>query len=149
MVHFTDHDKRVKIKFDEYLRLHRSLSNLTPFRVYENMSAGTPLTSNPDFPDEFYEDVKKAEEKFDRTHKERINSVNTEYDRIISSLPENYTRKDFALKAQKAKIEGFVGKEAMSAIMMKENGQEDRLKNMIWEKMRPAGNLGFTSFFSR
>lgn len=149
VVHFTDHDKRVKIKFEEYLRLHRSLSNLTPLRVYENMRAGEKLSDNPDFPDEFYEDVEKTEKKFEETHQNNLNDVQSAHDEVKASLPENYSRKEFAMAAQKVERSSFQGRKLFSLLMLKENSQDERLDDAIWDQMKPAGNLGFTSFFNR
>lgn len=148
VVHFVDHDKRVKMKFSEYLSLHRAVSDMSPLRVYEQMRAGTPLSQNPDFPDEFFDDVKKAETKLNNQYQAQYDLITKEHKRIRSSLPEGYTVKDFAIAAKESKMEGISGK-PLSFLMSKEKEQEDRLKDSIWDAIKPKGNLSFTSFLSK
>jgi len=53
---------RVKMKFAEYVRLHRILTNVSNVVIWENMSSGKPLDEMLEMvPDEFYNYVRSVE----------------------------------------------------------------------------------------
>lgn len=56
VVRFAD-GSRLKVKGDEYLRLHALLSNVTPLAIWERMAAGDDLDAmRRDLPEEFWSD---------------------------------------------------------------------------------------------
>lgn len=147
VVHFLDHDKRVKLKFAEYLEMHKSVTNLTPLRVYEGIVSGNRLSAYPDFPDEFYNDVKEAEKRIDTRCEREFAAVKSIHADVVKNLPEGYSRKDFALALREH--EGAREQSRFSQVMSVENGAEDRAKKSILDNIRPHGAWGFTSFFGQ
>lgn len=62
VIHFTESNLRVKVKGDEYKRVHRMLSRLSEKRVIENLNdvcTGGINTINAGLPDEFYPDIRQ------------------------------------------------------------------------------------------
>jgi len=74
---------RLKIKGDEYLRLHRIISNLTPLNVWSNMKNGK-LTADfkKEIPEELLPDVEAIESKLFKGHI-------TVRDEIIAEIRDN------------------------------------------------------------
>ena len=63
VLHFTDSDMRVKIKHEEYVRLHRIVTGVTARTVWEILSKGESLNEVLErVPDEFYAWVKQTED---------------------------------------------------------------------------------------
>jgi len=66
VVHFPATGLRFKLKFDEYVRLHRILTGINAKRIWEILSAGNSLDEILDrVPDEFYAWVKKTQERLE------------------------------------------------------------------------------------
>ena len=60
VLYWPEHDFRVKVKFEEYVRLHKIMTEYSMKRLWEHVSAGGELKSMiQGVPDEFYEQVKK------------------------------------------------------------------------------------------
>lgn len=60
VLYWPEHDFRVKVKFEEYVRLHKIMTEYSMRRLWEHVSAGGELKSMiQGVPDEFYEQVKK------------------------------------------------------------------------------------------
>jgi RNA ligase len=63
-------DLRLKVKFEEYLRIHRIVTNVSNLSIWEALKTGVDLKEMMErVPDEFYDWVKKTvanfEDKFD------------------------------------------------------------------------------------
>ena len=61
---FTNGD-RIKIKGDEYIRLHKIVSNISNLSIWESLKEGIPLEDIiKDIPDEFYSKIDECIEGF-------------------------------------------------------------------------------------
>lgn len=85
---------RVKIKFEEYLRLHRIVTQVSTKTIWEHLSQNKPTEELLErVPDEFYDWVKQTE-----------NQLTTQYNNILQEATLNYkelpTRKETALYFQ-------------------------------------------------
>lgn len=142
VVHFVDADKRVKLKFADYLRLHRIIFGVTPLRIWELLSNDVSVEHwVKDVPDEFADDVMRVSAEMEATVAGLIKDVNAEHARIVSLLDADYSRKDIAIMA-KAEVNndlfpdkafGFTG------IMALEAGRPDMLTKKAWSVIRPHG----------
>jgi T4 RnlA family RNA ligase len=62
---------RVKVKFEEYLRIHRIITNVSSKTIWENLKNGLPFNEILEkVPDEFYTWVNKTIQNFDIAYKE-------------------------------------------------------------------------------
>ncbi len=91
---------RCKVKFDEYMRLHRILTGINEKDIWEALKLGKGVHALVDkVPDEFYVWIKKTEAKltakFDEINKEVLDFVNDTKSRNFVS------RKDLAIHIQK------------------------------------------------
>lgn len=134
VIRFIDSDKRVKIKGEEYLRLHRLITNVTPRRVWEVMSAGQSLDDwlSSGVPEEFEDWVLKTQAEIQAQYDDVFARAQASYQEVLAGLPEGYTQKDFALRVQQV-----VQKDDQGLIFSIHTGRADRLAETIWKRVRP------------
>ena len=97
VIHYHDSDTRFKVKFDEYVRIHRLVTDVSVKRVWEMLSSGSSLESwLHSVPDEFYnfvtESINHLSDSFARLEQE-LDSLFTD---ITSSLDSGFSRAEFA-----------------------------------------------------
>jgi RNA ligase len=89
----------MKIKGEEYKRLHRILTNISNRNIWEYLKDGKPLDELIDkVPDEFYDWVKETKENFENEFQKIKEEYESLYNSILNSN-EIFSRKDFAGKA--------------------------------------------------
>jgi RNA ligase len=97
VVRFSNGD-RIKIKGEEYLRLHKVMTNLSTTAVWEVLSNGVNLDDLlKDVPDEFYGKVKE----YEKSLIVQFNRFEEEYQNHFDSIKGLGTRKFFAQTALK------------------------------------------------
>lgn len=100
VVYFPDTGGRVKIKQEDYVRLHRIVTGLSARTVWRHMVDGGTLDGlvGP-LPDEFHGWVVDVWSdiwwQVEGRHSEAVKA----YETLVGSLPDGWTRKDFAMKA--------------------------------------------------
>lgn len=122
VVRFSNGD-RVKIKFADYVRLHRVCTDLSTTRVYEALVAGSIDRWIEDIPDEFYKRIKSY-----------ANELQAKYDKIEKDAKSIYwaieniaSRKKFAEQAKSTKY---------SSLLFSMRDGEDYSKK-IWKLVEP------------
>jgi RNA ligase len=76
VLRFQPGNFRMKIKFEEYVRLHKIMTNLSTTAVWEVLSNGGSMDELlKDVPDEFYNKIKEYEEKL----RFQFNLIDTDY----------------------------------------------------------------------
>lgn len=105
VVHFPGLDLRVKIKFDEYVRLHRILTNVSTLSVWDALANGQGIESWLDHvPDEFYDWVHRQVHLLETAFEGAKKATQDEFEWIKKRVrrPEwdKDARKEFALLAQ-------------------------------------------------
>jgi RNA ligase len=113
---------RLKIKFAEYLRLHRIITGVSNLTIWEHLSEGRSFEELLDkVPDEFYAWVKKT-----------IDDLMTQYNTILSDSTQSFkqldTRKDTAVYFQTQKHPSIL-------FAMLDGKPFDKI---IWKLLRPA-----------
>lgn len=90
---------RVKVKFEEYVRLHRIITNISSTDIWEMLAANKPLDEILEkVPDEFFDWVRETEAKL----RSEFETLENEYKwiyKVISRSPSAETRKGFAERA--------------------------------------------------
>ena len=101
VIHFFDTDERIKIKQDDYVALHKIISGLNERVVWEHISNGNELeTLLVGLPDEFHVWVREVAGRLKATVEASAREVESAYSAILATLPEGYTKKDFAMVAK-------------------------------------------------
>jgi hypothetical protein len=127
---------RMKIKGDEYKRLHKILTNFSSKDIWELMKEGKPLDEFLDrVPDEFYKWVKQQVSSFEygkyriREHCGKIHDY-FRYGKYGDVYPEP-TKKDFALHLEKCNTESYY-KPILFAMW-----DRKPYEHIIWRIMKP------------
>lgn len=98
---------RIKVKFDEYVRLHKIITNVSNKTIWETLKNGNGIDQIiENVPDEFYlwvqKTIKELKNKYTQIELEGLRNFKD----IIFELSDNnldrklYTKKEFALKAK-------------------------------------------------
>ena len=92
---------RVKIKFDEYVYLHRIITNVTSYDIYDAIrrEGGVPEELLERVPDEFYAWVRMYEKKLFTKYAEVAEMAFHSYDAVIRNLPPDFSRHQFIRQA--------------------------------------------------
>src|SRR5262249_54439112 len=91
---FPAADVRVKIKYDEYVRLHRIVTGLNGRAVWERLVAGEDAYA--DVPDEFHAWVSDVVTTLTADVEAKVAEVESAYTGIIAALPAGFERREFA-----------------------------------------------------
>lgn len=134
VVHFLEADLRIKIKHDEYVRLHRILTGVSERRVWEALSAGDDIRGWLEaVPDEFYTFVSNCRDQLLADHAQLSQEVKLRYDNLLSDLPEGWTRKEFAAAVVSDPWE------LSRAMFLVLDGRS--FDHLIWAHLRPEVHL--------
>jgi hypothetical protein len=114
---------RMKIKFEEYVRLHKIMTNLSTTSVWEVLSYGGSMDELlKDVPDEFYGKIKNYENEL----LNKFNKIKHRYDWFFSLMP-NGDRKNFAFSAKET--------EHPSILFSMLDGKD--VSHIIWKILKP------------
>jgi len=124
---------RLKIKGDDYSRVHKVKSNVTPLGVWEIMMGEMPLEEVlSGLPDEFYDEAFGLSRIFDCQVENVYRMATLAYVDLTSKFT---TRKDIAIngKLKYPDLMGYVFK-------MLDNVSDKELRQIILKGLRPTGN---------
>lgn len=132
VVHLLDSDERVKLKQEDYIALHRIVTGLSERVVWEHLRAGNALVDLlAPLPDEFHEWTGEVAARLLATVERNAAEVERAYSTILASLPEGYSRKDFALQAAQFPVR--------AALFKRHDGKNYR--SILWDEVRPEAFL--------
>lgn len=101
VVYFVEKGTRVKIKQDDYVALHKIVTGLTERRVWEIYGEGKSLQDMLEIvPDEWHTWLAETYNKINSEFLAIVYSAHREFQEVMSDLPLDYARKDFAFKAK-------------------------------------------------
>lgn len=130
VVYFEKSGERLKIKQDDYIALHKFVSNLSPKTTWENLSSGKTIEDILSItPDEFHAEVRDWAERIILHYEDVIMKVEADYEELMWSLPDSYTRKDFAMAVK--------GNKYQSLLFMLLDQQTDRMLVSAWKLVQP------------
>jgi RNA ligase len=135
VVLFKDTGQRVKIKQDDYIRLHKLVTGLNERAVWEHMAAGLSFEALIEgIPDEFHEWVTNVWDAFWDSFDGISGEAMYRYMRILASL--NGNTDDRKLFAAQAVQQG----ELTPLMFLLYDGSESRFNEAIWKRLRPVGD---------
>lgn len=92
--------ERLKIKQEDYVRLHRIVTGLTARTVWEYLLTGAPLAELVEpLPDEFHDWVHATASGIVEAVEAEQDRLRAVFEQTIASLSDGFSRKDFALLA--------------------------------------------------
>lgn len=135
VLHFPETDQRVKIKFEEYVRLHRILTGVNARHIWERLAAGKPLDDLLELvPDEFYQWVRDTETEL----RDEFAIVRELHLERFEYLRGSKDRKTFAARA-KSTSDGYI----LPILFRLYDGRP--FDDLIWRSIRPASDHPFRS----
>jgi RNA ligase len=109
VVHIPATGERVKLKYEEYLRLHKIVTGLTSRTIWEALVAGQSVASICEpLPDEFHAWAQEVAAGLQAEVDGILQRAETAFQAIVGGLGERYSRKDFALVAAKHDLRGYL-----------------------------------------
>ena len=130
VLRFHPSNTRVKIKFADYVKLHRVLTNCSSYDIWENLKEFDKLPEEmlQDVPDEFYDWVHGVEWKLRKSfnHIEHLHMAH-----LSSIIRYGLDRKEFALRVQELDDANH------GLIFAMYNNKQDKVKQLIWKMIKP------------
>jgi RNA ligase len=118
---------RCKVKGDEYIRLHKIMTQLSTTSIWETLSSGDHMESLlSNVPDEFYDKIKSYE-----------NVLKTEYHDIFTKAYNDYSRifKELGITSDKTFALTIKDNENKSLLFSIRNNKS--ISNAIWKSIKP------------
>lgn len=139
IVRFSNGD-RCKIKFEDYVKLHRVLTNCSSYDVWENLKTFGKLPEEflKDVPDEFFDWVVGVQSDLWTKHEMTLVMYNSLLQDTLSKLSENPTQKEVALAIQNI-IDVDHG-----LLFALHNGKDDKVDEIIWKMIKPEYEKPFS-----
>ena len=133
--HWPGHGFRLKLKFDEYKRLHKILTNVSEKSVWEALRDGQSFDEYlRDVPDEFYKWVTSVKEKLEDEFDEVVTQAVKDWKHCcVIPEAEGKSRKEIAEMVKKTKYPGIV--------FAMHDGKD--YKQMIWRLLKPKATKAF------
>lgn len=135
VVRFVDSDARIKVKFEDYLMLHRFTFDLTERRVWEILAA---IDSEIDIdewltqvPDEFTEEARQWRDGLRAAYTDILNDA-TDAFKSLTHLADNRPEFARALNASGARP----AVKAVVFAMLDDYDDEDRISRIIWKSLK-------------
>lgn len=130
VVHFMHSDTRVKIKQEDYVRLHRIVTGWNERTIWEHLAAGESLDQLiAGLPDEFHRWATDIGRALKHKHYALIEESETEYRTLTEFvLPADWDRKEFAIEASKHPL-----RPALFSLL---DGKD--LTDWAWKQIRPT-----------
>jgi T4 RnlA family RNA ligase len=121
---------RYKVKFEEYLRIHRIVTQVSNINIWEYLSSGMPFDEMLDrVPDEFYDWVKKTSEDL----------------KMQFAAIENQCKLDFKIFATRKESALYFQTCAYPSVLYKML-DEKRYDDVIWKMLRPDFQKPFSNY---
>lgn len=132
VVRFPSTGMRVKVKHDEYVRLHRLVTGISERRIWEMLAAGTPFGEWLEaVPDELFHFVTVTRDRFLTEHASRCAEMHARYAAFVLTLPEHWDRKHFAV-AYKMLPDDVLNR----CLFLILDGKP--IEHLVWSSLRPA-----------
>ena len=132
VIHITASDVRVKVKYAEYVRLHKLVTGLNARVVWEHLVAGSDLDVLIEpLPDEFHVWLRGVADGLQAAVEAHAVAVEAAYAEIVAGLPEGWTRKDFALVAARHA--------ERSCLFLRLDARDYR--PVLWQRVRPLATM--------
>ncbi len=139
-----DNGHRLKIKGDEYKRIHALISNVTPLALWEILRAGDNLESiRRELPEEFWGDFDQIVSCLQRGLKVVLEKTQAEFERV-----KDWTDKEVGLNL--AALDPVAKVLIFDARKSNGNVLDGRSRRKVFEMVRPTANVlpGYVSSFA-
>ena len=127
---------RVKVKQEDYVRLHRIITGLSERSVWELLKQGKRHDEIcEDVPDEFHPWIRDVVTRLYVEHTEILIDALKTYGKIREELRGSFTRKAFAQRA-------LASQNSWMLFALLDGKDHAVVRSKIWDLIRPEGNVG-------
>lgn len=127
----------IKLKQDDYVALHRLITGMNARVVWERLGLGeTADEICVAIPEEFWPWVRQVAGELEAEGNRILDAASAEHHRILSEMPAEWTRKDYALAAQKSEFRPWL-------FMLLDGRDPDPA---IWKILRPSGERTLVAY---
>jgi RNA ligase len=131
VIRFAD-GTRAKVKLADYLVAHKLFTNTNERTVWEWLATGQDLSGILALvPDEYADWVRGVAADLLHEHAVWTCKISESFDEIMSILPSDHSRKDFAQRALKYEWSG--------PLFQLHDGQGQKVSDWVWKQLRPEG----------
>lgn len=135
VVHFTDCDTRVKVKYPSYVTLHQIVTNLSTISVFDHLRSGAPLDDLlAVVPDELHAAVIAVAETLTSQFNELVETAAAQYATISRDHDPAVDRRSFAIA-----VCALPNAERGALFALADRGAIN--PQTIWDRIRPAHQL--------
>ena len=128
--------QRCKIKFEDYVRLHRQMTNLSTTAVWEALRDGKPVSSIlNNVPDEFYDKIRQYEKSL-QFEFDMLNKIHTS---LVLNTVTFQTRKEFAIAVKNyTQLGTFIELPVSAKVLFAKYDNNTELSDkLIWNMIKP------------
>lgn len=123
---------RIKVKSDEYVRLHKILTNISVKDVWLTLSEGRDIAElSANTPDEFFSWILATGKELQEEFESFTVSVRREYMIHMASFPAGATRREIAEKFKEDPFASFY--------FLLLDGKVEAFEKASWKQLRPVG----------
>lgn len=140
VIFYPQENVRMKIKFPEYVRLHKLITGVSEIAIWEHLRDNKTLNDLIEkVPDEFYQWVAQVSNRLNGEYHKIYEQAERDFNEILNGEDIDHTRmrasrrKDFAIKAQQKQNPGL-----LFAIL-----DDKPVAPIIWRMVRPHGRSAF------
>lgn len=139
VIRFAD-GYRMKIKFDDYITLHRIITNCSSYDIWESLMKFGKLPEDllVNVPDEFYSWIKRLESELNARHKYITGYIKYLYDAYAKGL-KHLSAEDF----DKAYAMIVKNHELSGLLFSYKNGKD--IREAVWKKIKPTYQKPFAN----
>lgn len=149
VVHFIDSDDRLKVKGEDYMRMHAIMTNVTALDIWRHLSEGGTVASfinSDDVPDEYYNKIDAYADSLLDEHARIMAEgarIADEASQIV--VEKNLDRKDtFHMITELCGDEyPYLGKHVMRVVVSADDTHVERafngMSSAVWVTLRPFG----------
>lgn len=132
VVLFSNGD-RVKVKGEEYVKLHRIITNISSYDIWEYLKEGKDIDHLlVNVPDEFDSWVKRKINNLTRSYNEILSTSNNLFESFMSHATNETTKKDFAIFVMNS-----VKSEYRSILFAMWDKKMEMIPEIIWKLIKP------------
>lgn len=137
---------RVKVKYDEYVRLHKLLTGVTARTVWELLVAGKSVEEmvGTGIPDEFHDWLTKTAAQLQEAHDTLVMNVNETYEVMCGRAREKLTDKD-PHEARKTFAGLAQAQPDRAALFMLYDGNDAKVDKYAWQRIKPAADKPYNT----
>jgi RNA ligase len=134
VIHLVDENQLVKIKQEDYVRLHKAVFGLNEQTVWEHLSLGLDIDELLEtLPDELHAWTRSTAEALTERWRNRIFDAMAKHVDVLLHIPSDHNRKDYALKAKE-----LCGDDTALLPLLFSLLDGKPIHEAVWKQLKPA-----------